>query len=388
MSKNSSGRNLIKRKPIAKMLPFCNDFISKEKFKFVSTKKDTQKQDKNKSKYKKSSTFNNRMQQSLLKSNKKFKLTKPKIALIVIGTIVLAIALSFLINNLLAYYKNKNQGKQENFSTENIIENNNNDLIIDDAGQIIVDPITDEEILHLIENLNIKILQDANKRVPVKIEDIKNIHLISQLPSNDCIGLDENNPENLYDKYMITLLFSDNKNTYQLSYFTGKKFDFDENSIDKNTLSDFIVYLCKECALDSCQILSSNESQLPVESQEQNIQTKILNALGVNGAIGEYYYSYNQIGELQYNIPIYVKSSDEIEVLLYSCLAKYIDNYELDPLQTFYDQLVNNPLPELPAGQESYFEMVNIVKNSNLETLLSIYDEFTEKKEDIETGKE
>ena len=198
----------------------------------------------------------------------------------------------------------------------------------------------------------------------------------------------ENNPENLYDKYMITLLFSDNKNTYQLSYFTGKEFDFDENSIDKNTLSDFIVYLCKECALDSCQILSSNESQLPVESQEQNIQTKILNALGVNGAIGEYYYSYNQIGELQYNIPIYVKSSDEIEVLLYSCLAKYIDNYELDPLQTFYDQLVNNPLPELPAGQESYFEMVNIVKNSNLETLLSIYDEFTEKKEDIETGKE
>ena len=320
--------------------------------------------------------------QKNLKIKKKLKLSKPKKALIAIGSIVVVVVGSaFLINNIIAYYKNQNQGKQENFSPEQIIENNDNEIIYDDNGQIVVDPTTDEEIKLLTNSLNNKILEDANKKLNQSISSIDEIRLITQLPSNDCIGFDETNPENKYDKYMISILFSSNEKSYQLSYFTGNEFLYESDEIDKNILSDFIIYLNSECAIDNCKELYSNSiaSSTDFTTSEDEIKNQILTKLGVNGEIGDYYYSYNQIGDLLYNIPIYVKNEDGVKVELYSGLAQNIDNYELDPLETFYKELAQIPLPSLPSGQTSYFEKINLISNKNLDNILNIFNNFNKK---------
>lgn len=325
-----------------------------------------------------------------VKTKKKCKLSKPKKVLRAIGIsfiiLGIGIGLYFGINNLLAYLKNQNPGTQDNFSNEEIIENNDNDLIFDDNGQIVVDPITDAEKAILVNSLTSKIILDANKRLDSPITSIDDIKLISLMPSNDCVGLDPENPNNEYDKYYLTLLFSSQGKTYQMSYLTGDEFQIATGSSDKNAFSDFVQYLQSSCAIDTCQVLDTNNSS---SSSNDNSQAKsdILSLLDAYGYVGDVYYAFTQIGDLCYNIPVYIQNEDgTMSVKVYSCLAQYIDNYELDATETLAKELKGEALPPLPEGQAKYFTTTDVANQSSFTDILNIFDKFTGaiNKEDVE----
>lgn len=323
---------------------------------------------------------NKRKTKGIVKTKNKHKLSKPKkvikaigITLVVLGILV---GLYIGVNNLLALIKNQHAGTQDNFSNEEIIDNNNNDLVFDDNGQIIIDPITDTEKEILVNSLISKVITDANKRLELPITTIDDIKLISLLPSNDCIGLDPENPSNLYDKYFLTILFSSQGQTYQMSYLTGDEFQMELDDSDKNNFSDFVQFLQSSCAIDNCQVLETNLSSSSSNDVTQS-KADILSSLGVNGFVGDVYYAFTQIGDLCYNIPIYTQNEDGlISVSVYSCLAQYIDNYELDPIETLSKELKGESLPPLPEGQEKYFMKTDVANKSSFDHILNLYNQF------------
>ena len=313
----------------------------------------------------------------ILKTKKKRKLSKPKKALIIGSSLlVVGVGLYLLINNILAYFNNQNPGIQDNFSNNQIIINNGNDLVFDDSGQIVVDPITDEEKVILVNSLTSKLLNDANKRLINPVSSIDEIKLISLMPSNDCVGLNPENPSNIYDKYYLTLLFTSQGKTYQMSYLTGKEFQSSNLSVDKNLFSAFVQYIQNDCAIDNCQILDSNN--FSATSNNTQIKEDILSTIGVHGYVGDVYYAFTQIGDLCYNIPVYIQNENgDLSANVYSCIAQYIDNYELDATETLAKELKGEALPPLPEEQEHYFTRIQIEKQSSFTNILNLFDQFT-----------
>ena len=273
--------------------------------------------------------------------------------------LVLAVCAGVYIfyNIISATINNANTGTENNFDNEQIIEDNNdNDIIWDDDGNIVVDPIEDSEKQLLLDNLNDKLLADLQNRAPQQIDQIDEIISISQIPYNMC------EDDNEYDQYILSILFKANDTIYSLNYLTGETFQTTQENA-QNYFGDFIVFL-NNCSLDLCQNMGEAENEF-------------ISSLGNNQIfyVMPYYYGYDQASNLTYFIPVFFNDNGNIYEQVYYALADDIDAYGHDPLQTLANQL---------NGGDVIFEMTSNI-NEDLNKIVETYQQF---KDDLQEDNE
>ena len=272
-----------------------------------------------------------------------FKLTNKSIILI------LSVATLLNTNLLIAYLNNLNPAAGNNFNPEYVIsDQNNNDIIFDENGQVVTETITPSEKVYIIEKFNNELLKDISNRSLEKISTIDKIISITQLPYNLC------EDDNEYDKYQTSIIFKANNKTYCLNYLSGDKFKIQTNSI-KDSIFEFANYL-STCSLDLIYVMSETEKN-------------ILSTLGKNYSfVSPAYYAYGQSGDLYYYVPVYGNNNSPSLVELYSCLANSIDAYNLNPNNTLLSQLNTGKGP---------FSKTTIAQNNDCLSILEIYTNFS-----------
>ena len=279
----------------------------------------------------------------LLKKRKKHILAKAAVVLLTCAAVYIC------YNLATAYLNNQNQGVQNNFSNDQIFEdNNNNEIIFDESGNIIEDPIKNEDKEILLNEINNKLLYALTNRAQETIEKIDNIISISQIPYNMC------EDDNLYDKYVITILFEANNKIYNLNYISGENFKLTQNN-EKSYFGEFLSYL-SNCSLDMCLQMTENEKNF-INSIDNNIFY-----------VMPYYYGYDEESNLIYCIPIFYNNNGEIYSNTYCISANYIDAYNLNPLTALKEQLNEN--------NDYGFQIKNYEINEDLEIITNLYHEY------------
>lgn len=276
----------------------------------------------------------------LLKKRKKHILAKTAVVLLTCAAIYIC------YNVITAYLNNQNPGIQNNFSNDQIFEdNNNNEIIFDENGNIIEDPIKNEDKEILLNEINNKLLYALTNRAPETIEKIDNIISISQIPYNMC------EDDNQYDKYVITILFEANNKLYNLNYISGEDFKLTQNN-EKSYFGEFLSYL-SNCSLDMCLQMTENEKNF-INSIDNNIFY-----------VMPYYYGYDEESNLIYCIPIFYNDNGKIYSNTYCISTNYIDAYNLDPLTALKEQL---------NGTKNYgFQVKNFEKNDDFDMITNFY---------------
>ena len=270
-----------------------------------------------------------------------------KLALSLAGILAVGSLGGFLIyNQILVDMFNKVPQTKDPHTTENVIDPNGNDFEYGDDGQIVLDKMTEEEKALLSNKLNTLILNDANSRLfsETKIEKIKDILSVSLIPCNLC---DENNE---FDKYYLSILFNDEKNTYALNYLAGKEFESDAE-LSSDFLADFINYVEYNCALDSCTTMSETGAALK-------------DLLENSTFVGDAFYGYQPTGDECYFIPIYDQNGEgKVYYALSGLFGGAIE--EENPNKALLDDL-SNPEPN------NIFSSTPFIESKNLQKVLQI----------------
>lgn len=292
--------------------------------------------------------------QSILKANKltikKGFLEKKPYFKFPKKTVIVTLCVAGLIsyNLITAYLNNQQVPTNNNFSPDQVIDNpNDNDITFDDNGQIIIDPISPEEKLFIVNKFKLELLKDIQNRVSEPILNIDKIISINQLPYNSC------EDDNEFDKYQISILFQSKDKTYCLNYLTGEEFEYNEGD-RKNTLLDFSDHLSNS-SLDLCYSMGESEKA-------------ILNLLGKDfNFVSPSYLAYGSSGDLFYYIPVFGNKDNKPFVKLYSCMSNVIDAYNYNPSELLISQL---------NGGEAYFTENHIQCNENYNSVLKLYNDF------------
>ncbi len=244
------------------------------------------------------------------------------------------------------------------FVPDNVWDNNNNNLEFDDSGNIITDKMTDADKVIVTGQIEELLFDDAHSRGQTDVGNIKQVLSISLLPYN---LREENNNNN---KYFLSILFKDEKNTYTLNYFTGSDFSSQAES-GKDYFSDFTQYLNYNCALYNC-------------SKMDDVALEAKNALGEQVLhVGKHYLGYRQNGDRYYYIPVY---NQDGSVTMYSTWNSPIDAYELNPMEEFLKQ-VSNP------DSEKVFQSTNPTRSTSLDKVVEILDDCRQLGQSPETVK-
>ncbi len=260
---------------------------------------------------------------------------------------------AFLMANALEVWQANTAPPVKNpHTTENVIDPNGNDFQYGENGQIELDQTTQEEKKILSKHLNQLILQDANSRFNGKIEDVKEIISLSLLPYNLREGKNE------FDKYCLSVLFSDSSNTlYALNYMTGKDFE-SKAELSKDYVADFINFLSQECALSSCQKMGEEELALK-------------NVIADAVLVGEAYRGYQPSGDKYYFIPVYKQNGDGT---VYYALKSELDIMEETPMEKLHDELTNGAMDifsSMPFTASENLQKVSKILKDELETTSS-----------------
>ena len=279
----------------------------------------------------------------LLKYQPTFTVSKKQI-------VVTLSILSILTTNLVtAYLNNQNPPVNNNFSPDRVIEdNNNNDINFDDSGQIIVNPISPNEMETIVNKFNSELLVDIKNRVSEPITKIDEILSIYQLPYNSFEG------DNEFDKYQLSIIFTANDKNYCINYLTGQQFKYDEVN-KKDMLLNFVNFLSNS-SLDLCSSMGEIEKQ-------------ILDLLGDDYLfVSPSYYAYGQSGDLYYYIPVFGCLEGKPFVKLFSCMANLIDAYDLNPSTVLLSQL---------KGDKDIFNISDVKNEEDYYNILNLYSEFS-----------
>lgn len=309
-------------------------------------------------KEKKNQNFEEGSQQNKPSQKPKKKLKKRRALKISLGVLSCGICAFLIYNVVKTKMYNSEPPVKDPFTSDNVIDNNGNELQKGEDGQIEFDILSEEdkEILH--DQVNNLILGDA-QIFNDQVDGIKDILSISLLPFNES-GLEDE-----FDKYMLTILFEDNSNsTFNLNYLVGKDFESNEE-LSKDYFSDFINYISKECALFNCQGMSEMGNAILSKT----------NAVHV----GEAYVGYGNSGDEYYNIPIYFEDGS---IKLNSTWAPALDSYEQDPMEKFLEELMTPNLTEKTFEEKTYSPTTSLSK------VMSIYNKIktnTEEKTTKET---
>lgn len=278
---------------------------------------------------------------------------KKRVRKIILGIVAAAGAGTLGMVGTLAIYNQimLNKFKEQNldnndFSSNQVFDPNGNDFMVDDNDSIVFDTTTEEERSALISQFSNFILTDANSRSSTKIEKVEKLISINMLPNN----MYDENDFNKFDKYCLSLLFTDGNTNYTLNYVTSTIFEC-QAELSKNVVGDFITYLSYDCALDNCQQMSK-------------IGQQVLNALGSDVIfVGDCYAGVRDSGEDCYYVPIY---HADCSASVYYASKSLIDMDELNPMQTLCDEIVQQ--------QSVYFTSAPITQNfADLKRVADIY---------------
>lgn len=223
-----------------------------------------------------------------------------------------------------------------------VIDPNGNQFEMGSDGQIDFDVMDENEKQLLKQSFDKLILQDASSRSDFAISQIDTLISFSVIPYNLC---EENNE---FDKYYISILFSDQNDIFAMNYLTGEDFESSAD-LSRDYFADFLNYLSFDCAIDSCWKM--NQTQ-------QNIK----NALDVT-FVGESYLGYQQNGDEYYFIPTYTTGGAGT---LYFAWASPIDAYNQDPTQLFFDEL---------SKESQTFSSMPFASSENIQKASKIYQE-------------
>ena len=269
-----------------------------------------------------------------------------------IGIGVLLLASVFITYNVIrASQKNAAPGTMNNFDPEyTITDNNGNDIIFNENGSIVVDPIEDYEKEILVNNINNTILADLSNRSPEEIQNIDQILSITQIPYN------QNETDNHYDQYFLTVLFKANDKIYALNYITGDTFETESDDPQKY-IGDFLSFL-KNCALDMCVSMSDEERQFIDTVGDDKIMF-----------VMPYYIGYDASGETTYFIPVFYNDNGNIYVDVHYTLANNLDAYWLNPLEELARELKGE-------SENKFFNVQRVNQNDELNNVSSSYTDF------------
>ncbi len=285
--------------------------------------------------------------------NKKINKSKKKTVFKAVGIPVVVIALAgsaFLLYNCIANnHYNSTPPAKDPFTSDHVWDNNGNDIQIGDDGNIITDQLSETDKQILTAQMKNLVLQDANSRLENSIDSVDDILSISLLPYN----LFEK--DNEFDKYYLSILFSDKGETYTLNYLTGKDSpvttqDFCKDSSSKDTFADFIHFLNYECALDTCEKM--NGSALAVKNA---LQGDVVH-------VGNTYCGYEKSGDEYYYIPIYHQDGT---CTIYNSWTSPIDGQDLDPMEEFLKEITN---PTIESNKK-YFQCLTDWTTENSQTI-------------------
>lgn len=296
-------------------------------------------------------------QQLILKQNKvakkkfdsklKFGKRKKHKVLRIAATVLTTGVLGFMVyNRIIDKIYNSGPPVVDPFVRDNVWDNNDNDLEFDDSGNIVTDKMTDADKVIVTGQMGQLLFDDAHSRGQTDVGSVKQVLSISLLPYN---LREENNKNN---KYFLSILFNDDKNTYTLNYFTGSDFSSQKESA-KDYFSDFTQYLNYDCALFSCSKM--DDAALAAKDALGN---QVLH-------VGKHYLGYRQNGDRYYYIPVY---NQDGSVTMYSTWNSPLDAYDLNPMEEFVKQ-VSNP------DNEKVFQSSNLSRSENLDKVVSILDE-------------
>ena len=251
----------------------------------------------------------------------------------------------FAYNTINAAKYNNTPTTKDPYTSDNIFDANDNDIEFGDDGQIVIDTMDESEKNVLTKTIGELIFNDAQSRCSSEIGNIKNVLSISLLPYN------LNDKNNEYDKYYLSILFSDEHDTYCLNYLTGV--DFISNAeFTKDFFIDFINYLNFECAIDTCSKMNDDAKQIKGLFEDAAF-------------VGAAYKGYWGNGDRYYFIPVY--NSDGVGKTYYAW-AKSIDSFEQNPMQVLYSELTSE-------DQEKTFDFMEFTPSENLQKIFSIMKE-------------
>ena len=228
-----------------------------------------------------------------------------------------------------------------------VVAPNGSDFDFDDNGQIVMDSISEEEKIVLLDTLKGVLIKDASLYEDVK--SVKDILSISMFPYN----LDDS--DNEFEKYCISILFNqdnDSQEVYASNYLTSD--DFISNAeLSKDYFADFINYLSYNTAFDNCQKMSE---------EAQNLKSHMGDSVTFVEAP---YISYDPSGDEYYFIPVI--NSDGSGTLYYSWASSVNTLYDGDPMA-----LLDS---ELSSGSFQEFLSMPFIENPNLQAVYKIYQD-------------
>ncbi len=232
-------------------------------------------------------------------------------------------------------------------TTNDVFDKNDNNIEVGDDDQIVFDKMTEQEKTVLAQAFGNLLLQDANSRSNFEIEKIKDVLSVSLLPCN----LDDKTNE--LDKYFLSILFSDDKNTYALNYLTGKDFE-STSELSKDRFADFINFLSKECALDSCSVMSEKGETLKGLLNDDPVLF-----------VGDPYFGYIEGGDEHYFVPIYQKDG---KGFVYHAWASPLDSYGLDPMDVLCEEVQSD-------SSSKTFATMEFTPSESLQKIMKIFHE-------------
>lgn len=275
------------------------------------------------------------------KPPKKKKKRAKKIFLTTAGVTAGLIGALIGYNEIRTHLINSTHQSVDNFSPDRVFDNNDNDFTVDENNQIVLDDMTEEEKKLLTGEIEEFILQDV--QYSLDIDHVEEIWSIAMLPSNLYSG-DEGN---MYDKYRLSILFTDGNVPFTLNYYTGGEFASDEE-LSTNYVADFITYL-SGVYLDGCEAMSE-------------MGKSILAAIDGAIFVGDAYVGYEDSGDANYYVPVYYEDGS---AKVYHAMKSLIDRDNLDPMQEL--------LKERQLGEEKLFSVADVETPASIQKIVDIY---------------